>query len=57
MSKELLQYIENEKEAERKQTTDLMAWLATQGRLDDIVKASQDDFLFDRLLSEFLSSK
>ena len=67
VSKELQQYMDSEKaeaaaeaaaEAtakERKSTTGLMAWLASEGRTDDIVQASQDDSIFDKLLAEFLS--
>ena len=59
VSKELQQYIDSEKEEavakDRKNTTGLMAWLVSQGRTDDIVKASQDESIFDKLLAEFLS--
>ena len=38
-----------------KEATDLMAFLASNGRTDDIVKASSDESFLDKLLAEFRS--
>jgi len=41
----------------KKDTAGLMAFLASSGRTDDIVTASNDESFFDRFLAEFRSGK
>ena len=43
------------RKAERSEITKLMAFLAANGRSDDIVKAGNDESFLDRLLAEFNS--
>ena len=53
VSKEYQQIIDNEKEEERKTTAALMAFLATNNRTDDIIKASTDSGFLAKLLDSF----
>ena len=56
MSKELQQYIESEKEEaaaiERKNTQMLIKRLSAEGRMNELVKACDDNPFFDKLLME-----
>ena len=57
VSKELQQVIDREKaETEKrtmKDTANLMSFLVSNGRGDDVVKASQDENFLNKLLTEF----